>query len=188
MLNKITGIILSGGKSTRMGTDKGLIRFRDRSMIEYSLQMIAPYCNEIMISANNEAYKRFGYPVVQDEIIDIGPIGGILSCLKKSNNEKVFITACDLPEIEGNILQSLFSQSFENDLVFLKLSSGRIQPLPLILGSRTIDTIESLVGQKRYALNILISECNKNAGIVSKEIIIEKEPWNINTLTDLKHD
>ncbi len=171
-----------------MGTDKGLIQFRDKTMIEFALQMVMPYCNEVLISSNNEAYSKFGYPVVPDEIVDIGPIGGIMSCLKKAKYEKVFITACDIPEIDTGILQSLFNVSTQNDVVSLKLPSGRIQSLPLLLSMKTLGIIESLIRQKSYALYNLISECKSNAGIASQEILIREEPWNINTLNDLGND
>ena len=75
----ITGIILSGGKSLRMGQDKGLMSLDGKFMIEHVIDHIKPLCKQILISANQEEYHKFGYPVVRDEIKDIGPAGGIVS-------------------------------------------------------------------------------------------------------------
>lgn len=184
----ITGIILSGGKSSRMGTDKGLILYKDRALIEYPLQYLKPYCNEVMISANSEGYKYLGYPVIADTIKNIGPIGGINSCFEKANNEKVFITACDIPEIDEKIIQSMIDKSLHTDVVFLNLSSGKIQSLPLILNKKIYPIIQSQIQKKQYALHNLISECIKTVGIRSQKVLIEEEPGNINTLNDLNHD
>jgi len=54
---KLTGIILSGGKSSRMGYEKGLIFFNGKPMIEYSVSVLSQFCDEILICANNPCYN-----------------------------------------------------------------------------------------------------------------------------------
>jgi molybdopterin-guanine dinucleotide biosynthesis protein A len=186
--NNISGIILSGGKSSRMGTDKGLIQYNGRFLIEFSLQIIKSYCNEIVISANSDKYQVLGYPVIHDEIKNIGPIGGIYSSIRKVKNEKVIILACDIPEFDTKILQSLFKFSSEADVVFLTLPSGKIQSIPLVLSKNIFDIIEHQIQRKQYALHKLISECTNSEKIKSHNITISMEPKNINSLSDLDHE
>lgn len=185
--HSVTGIILSGGKSSRMGTEKGLVQYRDRKLIEFSLQMIKSFCHEIFISANTEEYKTLGYPVIFDEIKNIGPLGGIYSCVKLAKNEKVFVTACDIPEFDSMILQSMFQISTKADIVYLKLPTGRIQSLPLVLSKKILNTIELQINKKQYALRDLISKSVDTTGIKSCDLSISKEPRNINTLNDLNN-
>ena len=62
-----------------MGQEKGLIEIAGKPMIQHVIDHIDPVCNQILISANKAEYNRFGYPVIMDEIKDIGPAGGIIS-------------------------------------------------------------------------------------------------------------
>ena len=83
---KFTGIILAGGKSERMGTDKGMVKFRNKFLVEYPLEALKPSCPTILISSNNDDYRIFGYPIIQDLVSDTGPMGGIYSCLLNSES------------------------------------------------------------------------------------------------------
>ena len=77
----ITGIILAGGKSRRMGgVDKGLMDFLGKPMVAHVLQRLTPQVDEVFINANREPerYAVFGQPVVQDDIADFaGPLAGL---------------------------------------------------------------------------------------------------------------
>lgn len=185
---KITGIILAGGLSSRMGIDKGFIHYRGNTLIELSIQIIKPYCSEVLISANKQRYNNLGLPVIPDEIEGIGPLGGIFSCLNKAMFEKTFITACDMPVIESGTIISILESSHQADVVYLKLPSGLIQSLPVVLGKNTTQIIESQIRQRQYALHKLIQECVNSETLRSKEITIEKEIKNINTQNDLYRD
>jgi molybdopterin-guanine dinucleotide biosynthesis protein A len=186
--HNISGIILSGGKSSRMGTDKGLLQFKNRPLIEYSLQLLKPCCNEILISTNKKKYEYLGLPLIKDELKDIGPIGGIYSCIKKINNDKALITACDIPEIMPEILQSLVELSKNADVVYLSLPSGKIQSLPLLISKKIESVIDSQIKKKEFALHKLISACKRTDEISLKEIIIERELPNINSIKDISDD
>ena len=85
---EITGIVLAGGKSSRMGQEKGLAEFDGKPMIAYALEALAPLCTEILISSNSNAYNHLGYRVVPDIIANSGPMGGIYSCMLQSQLEK----------------------------------------------------------------------------------------------------
>ena len=67
--SKILGVILAGGKGTRMGgEEKGLIRLNNKSLIEYSIERLKPQVNNLVINANNnlKKYSRFNIPIVPD--------------------------------------------------------------------------------------------------------------------------
>ena len=82
----ITGIVLAGGQGRRMGgVDKGLQALRGRPMIAAVLERLAPQVDEVLINANQnlEAYARFGYRVVTDEVGGFaGPLAGLASGMK----------------------------------------------------------------------------------------------------------
>ena len=105
-----TGIILAGGKSSRMGADKGLLELGGKPLITYAFQALSGLCTTILISSSSEAYHSFGYQVIEDVFPGIGPMGGIYSALGKSKTEKNLILSCDLPfaskELMSYILQN----------------------------------------------------------------------------------
>ncbi|MCX6312923.1 MAG: NTP transferase domain-containing protein, partial [Bacteroidetes bacterium] len=75
-INTITGFILAGGKSSRMGTDKGLIIFNEETIIQQVIAQLKPVVNNLVIVSNNTTYEKFGLEVIGDIIKDIGPAGG----------------------------------------------------------------------------------------------------------------
>ena len=111
----VSGIILSGGKSTRMGMDKGLIELKGKPMIQHVIDHIDPICNEILISANDKVYENFSYPVYNDEIHEIGPAGGIISCLKHSSyNKNIIIPTNNIKKVVKEMSLASFSLNILN--------------------------------------------------------------------------
>ena len=80
----LTGAILSGGESSRMGTDKGLIRYKDKYLVEYGIEILKQLCKQVYIGTKNIKYEIFNLPLLPDEYPNLGPIGGIYTALKKS--------------------------------------------------------------------------------------------------------
>ena len=80
---KITAVILGGGRARRMGGhDKGLLRVQGKPMIEYVIEVLKPQVTQILINANRslDRYKQYGYPVVMDIIGEYyGPLAGMVS-------------------------------------------------------------------------------------------------------------
>ena len=66
--NNITGIILAGGKSSRMGTEKGLILYKNKPFVEHIIEAMNPLVDNIIIISNNKAYKSFGFRCYEDLI------------------------------------------------------------------------------------------------------------------------
>ena len=66
--NNITGIILAGGKSSRMGTEKGLILYKNKPFVKHIIEAMKPLVNNIIIICNTRAYERFGFKCYEDLI------------------------------------------------------------------------------------------------------------------------
>ena len=80
-------IILAGGKSSRMGKDKGLLNYKDKSMVEYSIEALKGNCHEFSIVGANPEYDKFNIPRYEDETVELGPLGGIQKGLRMSKQE-----------------------------------------------------------------------------------------------------
>jgi molybdopterin-guanine dinucleotide biosynthesis protein A len=72
---RFTAIILAGGKSSRMGQDKGLSFYRGRRMVEFVVEACKKLTSDIFISTNNPEYRFLGYELIEDNFKEIGPIG-----------------------------------------------------------------------------------------------------------------
>ena len=86
MKNKknITGIILAGGKSSRMGTDKGFVMYKNKAFIQHIIEAIHPLVDEIIIVSNNPDYDVFKLKRVNDIIENAGPLAGVYTGLFES--------------------------------------------------------------------------------------------------------
>lgn len=110
-IDKIYGLVLSGGKSSRMGKDKGLIEYHGIPQRDYSYNLLTQVCDETFISVRKDQVTELpkGYQVIIDEDIYRGPYNGILSAHQKYPNVAWLVLACDLPLISKEALKELIS-------------------------------------------------------------------------------
>ena len=108
----ITGIILAGGKSRRLGRDKALEKIGDCRIVDRVISAISSVCQEIIVVGNNIDRKdqlKLGDDIcfVTDLYSDKGSLGGLYSGLKASQTDWNFLFACDMPFISTMILSSM---------------------------------------------------------------------------------
>lgn len=115
----ITGVILAGGQSRRMGgVDKGLLDFLGKPMVGHVIQRLAPQVDEILINANREVerYQAFGYPVIEDDIGEFaGPLAGLHKGMRMAKHPYVLMVPCDSPLLPLNLVKRLMHGLIERD-------------------------------------------------------------------------
>jgi molybdenum cofactor guanylyltransferase len=130
----ITGLILCGGRGSRMGgVDKGLQVLRGRPMIEWVLARFAPQVDEVLINANQNAgrYARFGHRVVPDDIAGFaGPLAGLQVGLKTAAHPLVATCPCDSPFLPPDLVQRLRG-ALEREGADLAVARTGDQPHPV---------------------------------------------------------
>ena len=126
---RVAGIVLSGGKSSRMGIEKGLVKWKGKSLIEYSLEAIQELCDEVVISSNKECYNYLGLPVVEDEIKDCGPIGGIYSCMNSVSADYYLVISCDVPGVVSELFMELLNEIGNEHAIVPIDERKKVQPL-----------------------------------------------------------
>ena len=144
MKNNISAIVLAGGKSSRMGSDKGLVEFSGMKMIEHVLQKVKSVTDEIIIISNNPEYKNFGFPVFEDICKDSGPLGGIHAGLSYSKAEWNLVVGCDMPFITPEFISFLISNISPADAVIPAHDNHR-EPLCGLYHKSSLLKIESLL-------------------------------------------
>lgn len=152
--NKVSGIVLSGGKSSRMGSEKGLKIYKGKPLIEYAIQALEPYCGNIILSTNNpDYYKKYHLIKIQDEIKNIGPMGGIFSCLKKSSTDINIFLSCDMPFVDFNLVKFIIENIDTDFEAMVPVHDGsKVEPLCAYYHSGVLSTLKSFVETKNYKL------------------------------------
>lgn len=178
---EITGIILAGGKSTRMGTDKGLMNYNGKPMIEHVLAPMSEVCSRVLIITSNEEYAQFGHQLVKDELTDYGPVMGILSGLRQSKTDLNLILSCDTPNVTQALMELLKDEIRDHDVSAASSSTG-IHPLIAVYHKRTMSTFEQAVGAGEHRLRSVISKLNVAEVEVENELIVK----NLNRPEDLQ--
>lgn len=167
---KSIGIVLSGGKSSRMGTEKGLVKWQSKALIEYSVNCINSICNDIVISSNNKDYHYLNFPVIKDEIANCGPIGGIYSCMKNFQADYYFVISCDVPNVPTELFKDLLINIGEADLIYAVDSKGKKQPLVAIYKRSCFPIIEAELLNGNYKMMKLIDKIKHKEYFVTRDL------------------
>lgn len=184
---KITGILLAGGMSTRMGKEKGMVKLGNHPLYEYPLKVLESTCDEILISTCNSTVLPVSYPMVCDELEGIGPMGGIYTCLKYSSNELNIILSYDMPGVNEALIKYLISERDNFDMLVPALRIDRPEPLCGLYRKNALNVLEDCIQKKVYAVHKALHLAN------SKIVMIEERmsfwtPYifhNINRVEDV---
>ncbi|WP_159439303.1 molybdenum cofactor guanylyltransferase [Tenacibaculum agarivorans] len=180
----ITGIVLAGGKSSRMGKDKSLLLLKNKPLISYSIDALLPVTNEIIIVSDYEKHEALGYKRTKDEIPDFGPVSGIYSGLKASTTPYNLILSCDIPLVQTKILQTLLNE-IENDFEIIMIESEKkAMPLIALYSKKCEDKFYQAIQNKQHRLMHVVSECKtKRIALSEEEKILTS---NVNTPYELE--
>jgi molybdenum cofactor guanylyltransferase len=127
--NKVTGVILAGGRSRRMGTDKALLRLGSDTMLEHGVHTLESTVRHVVIAGGEAGrYVLPGIACLGDAIADGGPLGGILAALEFSNAPTVLVLACDLPFIAPPLMRLLLTAD-PTVPILIPRSGNVVQPL-----------------------------------------------------------
>ena len=130
----ITGLILAGGKGSRMGgVDKGLQGFRGKRLVDHVYERFAPQVGGIIINANQnqEEYKTFGVRVVSDAIGGFaGPLAGFHAGLSISKRPFLASVPCDSPFLPADLVERLYKRIDDTGAELAVAKTGE-QPHPV---------------------------------------------------------
>jgi molybdopterin-guanine dinucleotide biosynthesis protein A len=149
----ITGIVLAGGKSRRMGTDKSMLLLDGIPMIQHAVNMLKTVCSKVVISSNNFIYDFTGCETWPDELPDGAPMIGIYSCLKRSETEMNLVLSCDMPFVNTGLLNYLIEKSSGFDISVPIHDADFTEPLCGVYNRPAIATLQEFIENQIYRLN-----------------------------------
>jgi molybdopterin-guanine dinucleotide biosynthesis protein A len=126
---QVTGIILAGGQSRRMGRDKAFLPFGKGLLIERVIEVVQQVTADVILITNTpERYRRFGLPMFSDVIAEAGSLGGIYTGLVSAKTPYSLCLACDMPFVKPTFLRLLCRTAAEADVVIPR-NAEDFQPL-----------------------------------------------------------
>lgn len=145
MYNDITGIILSGGKSKRMGVNKAMLKIDNKTLIERTSNLISGLFNRVLLITNTpDEYSFLGLETFEDIYKNVGPLAGIQSGLIHSITEKNFIIACDMPFINKELIEFIVNYKTDKPIIIPK-AEGVTQQLCGVFSKSVLNEIEKMI-------------------------------------------
>lgn len=184
MINNVTGIILAGGKSTRIGTNKAFLKIGGYTIVEEIYSKLKDVLSRVIIIANEiERFNFLGAQIAPDIIPFKGPLGGIYTGLIESSSFHNFITACDMPFLHQGMVEYMLDESNACDVIVPEYKR-RLEPLCAVYSKNCIEPIENQLRQNNLKVTDFFQFVKTK--VISEQEIIRYDPKgmcfiNINT-------
>jgi molybdopterin-guanine dinucleotide biosynthesis protein A len=189
MINKVSGVILAGGKSSRIGEDKAFLLLEGKPLIEIMLDKLKTLFKSLLIITNKpQVYKKYGIKTYKDIIAEHGPLGGIYTALTKSRSAHSFIVACDMPFLNPDFVRYMLRKIDGFDVVIPRYR-GQLEPLCTVYSKNCIPSIENEISKKNLKIRSFFP--NVKVKVISEAEILKFDSEgklfvNINTLPDYR--
>ena len=156
---KATGILLAGGKSSRMKENKAFLKLQGQSLAERSLAVLDSVFEEVLISSNkSELFAGFPFPVIQDSRPARGPLEGVYQGLQAASYDSVFFAACDMPFLQAEVIRFIARWLPKYDAAVPRLRSG-LHPLHAFYHRRCLPIIKNSLETGRLKIIDFYSSC-----------------------------
>jgi len=148
----VKGLVLMGGQSLRMGSDKAFVEYRNQTLLTHCLSQLKGITSEVFLSVNAYQFEILHghYNCIQDCYPDKGPMGGILSALE-TLNEDLIVLAVDMPEVNHAMLSRLVLKG--SKVKTYQNQENQREPLPSFWPKTITKTLSSYFAKDQLSLN-----------------------------------
>lgn len=158
-----TAVVLAGGKSTRMGFDKQLLRVNNRKLVESIINKLKHEFDEIIVVTNRpEYYIGLSNKITKDIIVGKGPLSGIHVGLKEASSQMAYFVACDMPNINMQYVRYMKERIKVLNIEACVTRYGTwIEPFSAFYSKDIVTDIEShLLEEGKRSINSLLEKLN----------------------------
>ena len=150
-IKDVSGVVLAGGRSTRYGENKALVKLHGIPLIERVLDVMRPIFRRVIIITNTpDEYSYLELPMYQDIIKGLGPLGGIITGLRVIPDSGFFV-ACDMPFLSQGLIRHIVEIKADFDVVVPRIF-GNMEALHALYGKACQSKIEGLINSKTYQI------------------------------------
>ena len=183
----VGAIVLAGGRSTRLGHDKALLRINGQPLVEWLPARLSCLLSPVVIVVDGPGRYQTSLPQVPDVLPGTGPLGGVASGLQALAASAALVCACDMPLLQPDLIALLCASLSGFDLVIPE-RDGRLEPLCAVYTRACLPAMQALLANRQLRLNGMASAVR--ARIVTEGEWREVDPrgdsfLGINTLDEL---
>jgi molybdopterin-guanine dinucleotide biosynthesis protein A len=191
----LSGAILSGGMSTRMGEEKGLAVLGGKPLVSYVARTLESVADEIVIAVARGMSRRYRevlgdeYTIAEDDRAGVGPLQGLVTALSAAEENTVIVSPCDTPFLKVDLCESIVSLARKRDGAVPRVR-GNFEPLHGVYARiKCLAAFEEAIAEGRQrpvdAYRML------NLEYIDEEIVRVTDPrlesfWNLNSREDLE--
>lgn len=188
---EVTGVLLAGGKSRRMGEDKRHLVVGEQTLLERGLRVLQSIFREVLVViAQDSPPLSIDARVVRDLVPDCGSLGGLYTGLTQATTPYVFVVACDMPFLNHTVIAQFTSRTAIADIVMAKLD-GRLHPMHALYSKRCVPALEQMIRARQLKIQEIVSELSLRVRYVTEADLLTIDPsgrsfYNVNTVADLE--
>ncbi|MBI3021335.1 MAG: molybdenum cofactor guanylyltransferase [Candidatus Omnitrophica bacterium] len=175
MRDGVSGIVLAGGHSRRMGCEKANLPWGRTTLIRHVTGALRPIVDELLIVVKDaRAFRHLNARVVEDLVPDAHALGGLYTGLRAAAHDLCFTCACDAPFLNPRLIRFLIALAEGWDAVIPQTREGLLQPLHAVYARSALPAIEEHLRQRRWDLRALAQTARVK--IVGPELIARYDP------------
>lgn len=185
----ITGVVLAGGQSRRMGFNKAQAEIHGESMLIRMIEKQKEITPIIVVSSGSASYPNIPWPQIYDEHPQCGPMGGIYSVLKASSSSLHLIVSCDMPLVSISLLEHIVATALKSDsLIIVPVDDyGEPQMMCAVYHKDVLPILEQQIDAQIFKMKSLLDLVSVEYIKTSKEhpLYVENAFMNVNSPNSL---
>lgn len=175
------GLVMAGGRSTRMGIDKALLEYHGRPQIVHAYEMLQRFCQRVYVSARQDqidAGIAGELPCIADGLHEIGPMAGVLAALNTHPEASWLVLACDLPLMDAETLTELVEARAPDRLATALMSAdGLLEPMCAVYEPACAAFLVEVTNSGQFSLREFLMHANTRLLTARKPHVLT----NVNT-------
>jgi len=190
METEVTGVLLAGGKSRRMGEDKKTLVVGGQTLLHRCLGVLCSIFHEVIIViAQDSPPLDVNTRVVRDLVPDCGSLGGVYTGLTQATTPFIFAVACDMPFLDQAVIAQFTSRRATADIVMARLA-GQLHPMHALYSKKCLLGLEQMILAQQLKIQELMSRASLRVQYITEADLLTIDPsWrsfhNVNTPADL---
>lgn len=191
MITDVTGVLLAGGKSRRMGQDKRFLHVGELTLFERCLAVLrAVFQDVLVVIAQDSPPLQTEAPVIRDLVPDCGSLGGLYTGLRQAVTPYVFVVACDMPFLDPRAVQYVAALNHDADIVMAK-RDDTLQPMHALYSRRCLPVMEEMIKAHDLKIQKLVTHPSLRVRFITETELRGIDPdgrsfLNVNTPSDLE--
>jgi len=191
MITDVTGVLLAGGKSRRMGEDKRFLSVGEETLFARSLAVLRSVFETVfVVIAQDSPELQSDAPVLRDLIPDCGSLGGLYTGLKHAKTPYVFVVACDMPFLNPATVRYVVEAKGDYDVIMAELQNG-LHPMHALYHRQCLPVMEALIKVRDLKIQRLAADRALRVHLITQAELEAIDPhgrsfYNVNTPSDLE--